>query len=141
MMATGSHHTMLLATNANNAPSTTTLSASGSRNAPDRVVPCRRATQPSIPSVKERAPHTTKLTQSAPLTMMRAISSGVASKRNPVMPLAGVNKAEGPKVELRRGEAAGVDADAVDAVDAVEVSSFIGRPQPRVRCSPVQPPT
>src|SRR5665647_1170039 len=128
MMATGNHHTMLFATSANNAPSTTTLSASGSRNAPDRVVPCRRATQPSIPSVKESAPHTTKLTQLAPLIMMRAISSGVASKRNAVMPLAGVNRAEGPKVEARGGEVdavaavdavADVDAD-VDAVDAVE---------------------
>ena len=32
-------------------PSTSTLSASGSRNAPERVVPCRRASQPSMPSV------------------------------------------------------------------------------------------
>ena len=41
------------ATSAHMAPSTSTLSASGSRNAPDRVVPCWRAIQPSTPSVAE----------------------------------------------------------------------------------------
>ncbi len=38
-------------TSAHMAPSTSTLSASGSRNAPERVVPWRRASQPSMPSV------------------------------------------------------------------------------------------
>ena len=36
------------------APSTSTLSASGSRKAPERVVPWRRAIQPSMPSVLAR---------------------------------------------------------------------------------------
>ena len=36
---------------AKNPPSTRILSASGSRNAPERVVPSRRANQPSMPSV------------------------------------------------------------------------------------------
>ena len=43
MMATGSHHTMPLATRATRAPSTATLSARGSRKAPERVAPCLRA--------------------------------------------------------------------------------------------------
>ena len=41
------------ATSAHMAPSTSTLSASGSRKAPERVVPCLRATQPSMPSVMQ----------------------------------------------------------------------------------------
>ena len=37
------------------APNTSTLSANGSRNAPERVVPNRRARWPSTPSVTARA--------------------------------------------------------------------------------------
>ena len=55
MSATGTHQKRSAATSANIAPSTSTLSASGSRNAPERVVPWRRARQPSTPSVHARA--------------------------------------------------------------------------------------
>ena len=41
--ATGSHQNPSAATSAHMAPSTSALSASGSRKAPDRVVPWRRA--------------------------------------------------------------------------------------------------
>ena len=43
MIATGTHQNVSLATSATMAPSTSTLSASGSRKAPLRVVPWRRA--------------------------------------------------------------------------------------------------
>ena len=43
MIATGSHQNSPAATRAIMAPRTSTLSASGSRNAPERVAPCRRA--------------------------------------------------------------------------------------------------
>ena len=52
MSATGSHQTSPRTTSAMNPPRMRILSASGSRNAPDRVVPSRRASQPSRPSVE-----------------------------------------------------------------------------------------
>ena len=97
-MATGSHQTIPLATRANRAPRTTTLSASGSRKAPDRVVPCLRASHPSMPSDRARSPPNTKVNQLAPHSMIRAMTTGVASRRSTVMPLAGVSRADGPKV-------------------------------------------
>ena len=51
MMATGIQANRLIDTSENIAPSTSTLSASGSRKAPERVVPWRRASKPSMPSV------------------------------------------------------------------------------------------
>ena len=101
MMATGSHHTMPLATRATRAPSTTTLSANGSRKAPDRVVPCLRASQPSIPSDMASSPPKTNVNQLAPHSMMRAMSTGVANSRITVIPLAGVRRADGPNVVVR----------------------------------------
>ena len=98
MMATGTHQIVPLPTRAISAPSTTTLSASGSRNAPDRVAPWRRATQPSIPSVTDKTPQITIVTQLAPHKMIKAMSKGVARRRSTVMPLAGVINAEGPNV-------------------------------------------
>ena len=55
--ATGTTANRSEATSAHMAPRTMTLSARGSRKAPDRVVPCLRATQPSMPSVMQRATH------------------------------------------------------------------------------------
>ena len=52
MRPTGSQGRLCSAARANRALSTTTLSASGSRKAPERVVPCRRASHPSTPSLK-----------------------------------------------------------------------------------------
>jgi hypothetical protein len=40
----------------------------------------------------------TTVTQLAPHNMIKATSNGVARRRRTVMPLAGVSKAEGPKV-------------------------------------------
>ena len=50
-MSTAAHEKSPLMPSAKNPPSTRNLSASGSRNAPERVVPSRRASQPSRPSV------------------------------------------------------------------------------------------
>ena len=115
MTATGSHQMIPLATSATSAPSTTALSARGSRKAPERVVPCLRATQPSIPSDRARRPPNTKVNQLAPHSMIMTMSTGVASRRSTVMPLAGVSSAEGPKVVARTAGA-----------------TCRGRPDPRV---------
>ena len=50
-MITAAHEKSPLIPSAKKPPSTRNLSASGSRNAPERVVPSRRASQPSRPSV------------------------------------------------------------------------------------------
>src|SRR5690242_10506090 len=57
MIATGTHHTSPRDTRATKPPSVRTLSAIGSRNAPERVAPSRRASQPSTPSVMHSANH------------------------------------------------------------------------------------
>ena len=97
-------------TSANMAPSTSTLSASGSRKAPARVVPWRRAIQPSTPSVlastiqsSERGP------ASAPSSVIMTNSSGETSRRMTVTALAGVARADGAVARWRRssGDRAG----------------------------------
>ena len=79
------------------APSTSTLSASGSRKAPERVVPCRRAIQPSMPSVLASA---TQRVNDGPRRALVARSwpkrSGETSSRATVTKLAGVARADGP---------------------------------------------
>ena len=77
------------------------MSASGSRKAPDRVVPCLRASHPSIPSDSANRPPNTKVNQLAPHSMMSTMRTGVARRRSTVIPLAGVSTAEGPKVVVR----------------------------------------
>ena len=52
MRATGTHQNTPVLTSTAMAASTTILSARGSRKAPDRVAPWRRASQPSRPSVQ-----------------------------------------------------------------------------------------
>ena len=118
MMATGSHQTIPLATRANRAPSTTTLSASGSRKAPDRVVPCLRASHPSMPSDRASRPPKTKVNQLAPHSMIRAMTTGVANRRSTVIPLAGVSRAEGPKVLARATDAPGTGASGCEGAVA-----------------------
>ena len=56
-MMTGSHEKSPRSPSATKPPSTSTLSASGSRNAPERVVPSRRASQPSSQSVTQSTNH------------------------------------------------------------------------------------
>src|SRR5439155_8842431 len=96
MSATGSHQNRLLTTSAAMAPRTATLSASGSRNAPDRVVPWRRARKPSTPSVRATAAHSAVAGYDGPVATMTARSNGVTASRPIVTALAGVASAVGP---------------------------------------------
>src|SRR3954468_3276666 len=98
MMATGSHEKTPMPTSASMAASTTILSASGSRNAPDRVVPWRRANHPSSPSVVDSRNQKTTAGQDAPPRATMAMSTGVATTRPRLTALAGVARADGPKV-------------------------------------------
>src|ERR1700716_3136709 len=65
-MITAAHENSPLSPSAKKPPSTRNLSASGSRNAPERVVPSRRASQPSSPSVVVSTNQRPKVTQVAP---------------------------------------------------------------------------
>ena len=96
MMATGSQANRPIEASENIAPSTSTLSASGSRKAPERVVPWRRAIQPSMPSVLARMVHRTKTSHDACWVLIIENSSGETSRRMTVTKLAGVASAEGP---------------------------------------------
>ena len=78
------------------APKTRTLSASGSRKAPERVVPCRRAIQPSTPSVAASATQRVNVVQLAPWSAIRPKRMGDTSSRVTVTKLAGVRRADGP---------------------------------------------
>src|SRR3954468_15726290 len=98
MMATGSHEKTPMPTSASMAASTTILSASGSRNAPDRVVPWRRANHPSSPSVVDSRNQKTTAGHDAPPRATMAMSTGVAKTRPRLTALAGVARADGPKV-------------------------------------------
>src|SRR3954468_4864023 len=96
MIATGTHQNTPAKTSVIIAPSTSTLSANGSRNAPERVAPCRRARKPSIPSVMQRMIHNAVAGQDDGWSPI-SISSGIASSsRVIVTPLAGVASADGP---------------------------------------------
>src|SRR5579884_1414936 len=101
MTATGSHQRIPSTTSATMADSTTTLSASGSRKAPERVAPCFRAIQPSNPSDSAIAAPSEKAAQLAPQRRMRATKTGVPASLTAVTALAGVSRAEGPNVCTR----------------------------------------
>ena len=77
------------------------LSASGSRKAPDRVVPSRRASQPSSPSVLARMIQPTVARQETPSVAITCRSGIVRAKRRAVTKLAGVSSALGPNREMR----------------------------------------
>src|SRR5688572_5225576 len=98
MMATGSHHSTPLATRATMAPRTRNLSARGSRKAPERVAPWRRASQPSKRSLVARTIHSHSAGHSEPSSRMSTTSNGSTRIRTNVTALAGVAKADGPKV-------------------------------------------
>src|SRR3954453_10253165 len=66
MIATGTHQTSPRDTNTTNPPSVSTLSAIGSRNAPDRGGPSRRASQPSMPSLTHSTNQSAHVSQVAP---------------------------------------------------------------------------
>ena len=76
MMTTGTIQNTWLLTRKNIAPSTSTLSASGSRNAPTVVVPWRRARNPSMPSVLHSTNHRPNATHEPPG------SSGISTNMN-----------------------------------------------------------
>lgn len=84
---TGSQLTSPMTARAARTPRTRHLSASGSRNAPERVVPCRRARTPSRPSEDEQTNQSPTSSQlEGPVAMTSATISGDASNRAIVMP-------------------------------------------------------
>src|SRR4051794_23135489 len=103
MRATGSHHSSLLATRATMAPSTRTLSASGSRKAPERVLPWRRAIRPSTASLAATTVHAPSVTHDAGSWRMRTTITGARRRRAAVRALAGVARADGPNEPDRGG--------------------------------------
>src|SRR5438067_9008818 len=103
MSATGTHQKAPSATKATRAPSTRTLSANGSRKAPELVLPWRRATHPSRASLPATAIHTSNVDQAAPRSTINTITTGASSNRAAVKALAGVARAEGPNDPARRG--------------------------------------
>src|SRR5579862_2167595 len=108
MIPIGSHGSRRVAPRVARALSTTALSASGSRKAPDLVVPCRRASQPSIPSLKATTVPTAHVAHVAPWSMIIPTKIGVAARRPTVTALAGVARAEGPYIgEERAGSVNG----------------------------------
>src|SRR5438874_8080335 len=72
MSATGTHQKAPSATKATRAPSTRTLSANGSRKAPELVLPWRRATHPSRASLPATAIHTSSVDHAAPRSTLRS---------------------------------------------------------------------
>ena len=102
------------------------MSASGSRNAPERVVPCP-AGEPAVDPVgpATSAP-TATVHQLAPRLAISAMKSGVARSRATVSALAGVASAEGPngwpavsvtgtaREERQRGRGDEVDTERLD---------------------------
>src|SRR4029453_8068220 len=81
MRRTGSHQNAPSTTSAHIAPRTSALSASGSRNAPERVVPMRRASQPSTPSVAASTDHMAKVPYAGPDAMINPHSNGASTNR------------------------------------------------------------
>src|SRR5437763_12979147 len=103
MSTTGTHQNAPSATRAMRAPSTSTLSARGSRKAPELVLPCRRATQPSRASLPATAIQMARVSQAAPRSTISTITTGASRSRAAVRALAGVASAEGPNEPARRG--------------------------------------
>src|SRR5215210_6215960 len=100
MSTTAGHHSLPLATRAKRTPTTRTLSARGSRKAPDRVAPWRRATTPSATSVIATPTHTPRAAHEGPSASTMVSSTGVAITRIMVRAFAGVARAEGPKLPV-----------------------------------------
>src|SRR4051794_18597797 len=109
--ATGTQPKTSISTRHTIAPRTRNLSASGSRNAPERVDPWRRARKPSMPSVSDSAIHSASAGHDAPESRIHASRSGVTSTRTSVTPFAGVAMAEGPNVPEGALTSAGGDGD------------------------------
>src|SRR5581483_4300333 len=101
MSATATQGKTPLAARADSPPMARNLSASGSRKAPERVVPSRRASQPSRPSVQARMIQPAVADHDTPSTAMSRSSGIVRAKRATVTRLAGVRRALGPKRERR----------------------------------------
>src|SRR5215217_2139543 len=127
MSATGRNQNTSWPTRANMAPRISTLSASGSRKAPERVVPRRRAMKPSTPSDTHSRNHTTHAGQLPFWPSIRPNITGAIRTRVTVTVLAIVMMALGlcsasvsaMSVSLRRlGDEVG--AAGVDDQDAVE---------------------
>ncbi len=93
---TAAHEKSPLMPSAKKPPSTRNLSASGSRNAPERVVPSRRASQPSSPSVAVSTNHSDTVSQLEPWSMMSSSVGTVSTMRAIVTMLAGVAMASSP---------------------------------------------
>ncbi len=96
MRATGTIQNRPAATRANKAPSTSTLSASGSRKAPERVVPCLRARWPSMPSLNASTVQNDTAAHEVGSSTIMTSSTGVSTRRSTVIMLAGVSSAPGP---------------------------------------------
>src|SRR5487761_2155296 len=97
MSNTGTKENTCWPTSTINAPRTRNLSASGSRNAPELVVPSRRARCPSSPSELASAIQINQSHQDlGPMTAIPKANAGAAQSRRIVNALAGVAIAEGP---------------------------------------------
>src|SRR3954452_8716720 len=95
-MSTAAQEKSPLMPRAKKPPRTRNLSASGSRNAPERVVPSRRASQPSSPSVGVSRNHNDTVSQLEPWSTMRSSVGTARINRAMVTRLAGVAMASSP---------------------------------------------
>src|SRR3954452_9525009 len=95
-MSTAAHEKSPLMPRAKKPPRTRNLSASGSRNAPERVVPSRRASQPSRPSVVVSTNHSDTVSQLEPWSMISRSVGTASTRRAIVTMLAGVMLASSP---------------------------------------------
>src|SRR5205085_3155237 len=115
MSVTGTHHMAPLATSAVIAPRTRTLSASGSRKAPERVAPWRRASHPSARSLTARTNQSPSACHSVSVPRIRRMTIGRATTRAMVIALAGVASAVGPNEDVDIGPAPCLEGFEVDA--------------------------
>jgi hypothetical protein len=95
-ISTAAHEKSPVMPSAKNPPSTRNLSASGSRNAPERVVPSRRASQPSRPSVVVSTNQSDTVSQLEPWSMISSSVGTARTRRAMVTRLAGVAMASSP---------------------------------------------
>ena len=86
---------------AKNPPMTRNLSASGSRNAPERVAPSRRASQPSSRSVHASTNHRDTVSHVEPRSSMRRSVGTASSRRATVTKFAGVAIADSENLLIR----------------------------------------
>src|SRR5262245_45320104 len=95
-ITTAAHEKSPLMPRAKNPPRTRNLSARGSRNAPNRVVPSRRANQPSSPSVVVSTNHSDTVSQFDPWSTISSSVGTARTRRAIVTMLAGVMIASSP---------------------------------------------